>query len=127
MRSDSQETDLIAGFYRSAKRFPSRVALVVGDQHLTYLDLQLLAGRIASAVVNYEQGSFPLAAILAHRSVIGYAAILGILAAGTAYVPLNAKFPIERTRQMRQFSDPVLLVAAKVYIHRLPKLSPLMD
>ena len=127
MRSDSQETDLIAGFYRSAKRFPSRVALVVGDQHLTYLDLQLLAGRIASAVVKYEQGSFPLAANLAHRSVIAYAAVLGILAAGKGYVPLNAKFPIERTRKMLQFSGCEMLVVGKECFHLLPKLLPLMD
>src|ERR1700692_4954243 len=127
MRSDSQEAGLIAGFYRSAKQFPSREALVVGDQHLTYLDLQLLAGRIASAVVMHEQESFPLAAILAHRSVIAYAGILGILTAGKGYVPLNAKFPIERTRKMLQFSGCEVLVIGKECFHLLPKLLPPLD
>jgi amino acid adenylation domain-containing protein len=127
MRADSQETGLIAGFARSVRQFPSREALVVGDQHLSYLDLELLAGRIASAVVRHEQGSFPLAAILAHRSVIAYAGILGILAAGKGYVPLNAKFPIERTRKMLQFSGCEVLVIGKECLHVLPKLLPLLD
>jgi amino acid adenylation domain-containing protein len=127
MQSDSPETGLIAGFDRSAKQFSSRLALVVGESHLTYLDLQLLAGRIASAVVRHEQGSYPLAAILAHRSVIAYAGILGILTAGKGYVPLNGKFPIERTRKMLQSSGCKILVVGKECFHLLPKLLPLMD
>jgi amino acid adenylation domain-containing protein len=127
MRSDSQDTGLIAGFDRSAKQFPSRLALVVGNLQLTYLDLQLLAAKIASAVVRHERRSLPLIAILAHRSVVAYAGILGILAAGKGYVPLNAKFPIERTRKMLEFSGCEMLVVGKECFHLLPELLPLMD
>ena len=127
MGPDSLETNLIAGFERSARQFAFREALVVGDEHLTYLDLQLLADRIASAVVRYEQKSSPLAAILAYRSVIAYAGILGILAAGKGYVPLNAKFPIERTRKMLEYSECQVIVIGQECFHLLPKLLPLLD
>jgi amino acid adenylation domain-containing protein len=38
--------------------------------------------------------------LFAHRSVAAYSGILGILAAGRGYLPLNPKFPIERTLTM---------------------------
>jgi amino acid adenylation domain-containing protein len=42
----------------------------------------------------------PLTAVLAHRSVTAFAGILGALASGHGYVPLNPGFPTTRNRGM---------------------------
>jgi amino acid adenylation domain-containing protein len=92
--------NVVSGFLESSERFPSRPALVVDGESITYLDLKRQAGKLASLLLRTEEGNSPLVAILAYRSVTAYAGILGILAAGRGYVPLNPKFPAERSRRM---------------------------
>jgi amino acid adenylation domain-containing protein len=113
---------LIDGFAESVNRFPSREALVVGGECLSYLALQGLAGKIASAIRQQEHDTSPLVALLAHRSKTAYASILGILGAGKGYVPLNPKFPIERTRRMLDLSGCGMLIVGTEGFQHLPKL-----
>ncbi len=115
-------TSLGSGFFESADRFASRPALVVGGETLTYRELRGLAASIASTILRTEQGASPLAAILAQRSVPAYAGILGILGAGKGYVPLNPRFPIERTRKMLWLSGSTTLVVDRGSIALLPSL-----
>ena len=92
--------NIVSGFLESSERFPSRPALVVDGESLTYLDLRRQAGKLASLVLRTAESNSPLVAILGYRSVTAYVGILSILAAGRGYVPLNPKFPAERTRRM---------------------------
>jgi amino acid adenylation domain-containing protein len=113
---------LIDGFVESANRFPSREALVVDGERLSYLALQGLADKIASAILRHEHDGSSLVALLAHRSKTAYASILGILGAGKGYVPLNPKFPIERTRRMLALSGCGTLIVGTEGFQHLPKL-----
>jgi amino acid adenylation domain-containing protein len=110
------------GFLESADRFPSREALVVDGERLSYLALQRLADRIASTILQQEYDFSPLVALLAHRSKTAYASILGILGAGKGYVPLNPKFPAERTGRMLALSGCGMLIAGTEGLPRLPNL-----
>ena len=92
--------NIVNGFLESSERFPSRPALVVDGETLAYRDLKRKAGELACLLRRTEEGDSPLVAILAYRSATAYTGILGILAAGKGYVPLNPKFPVERTRRM---------------------------
>jgi len=110
------------GFAESARLFPLRPALTVEGRELTYEELGHRAARIASAIAMFEPCDHPLGAVLASRSITAYAAILGILSSGKGYVPLNPKFPIERTRNMLARSGArVLLVdhSGQVQLSRL--------
>src|SRR6266705_1647882 len=91
---------LLQGFLDSAERFASREALVVNDKTLSYRELRSRSAAIARTILDRELESFPLAAILASRSETAYAGVLGILGSGKGYVPLNPKFPVDRTRKM---------------------------
>jgi amino acid adenylation domain-containing protein len=113
---------LIDGFVESVNRFPSREALVVDGECLSYLALQGLAGKIASVILRHEHDASSLVALLAHRSKTAYASILGILGAGKGYVPLNPKFPVERTRRMLALSECGMLIAGTEGFQHLPKL-----
>src|SRR5215831_18367172 len=110
MTQSTEFRSLIDGFVESASRFPSREALVVDGERLSYFALQGLAAKIASAILRHQQDASPLAALLAHRSKTAYASVLGILGAGKGYVPLNPKFPTERTRRMLALSECKLLI-----------------
>jgi amino acid adenylation domain-containing protein len=127
MRNESSMSSLVTGFAESALRWPFRQALVIGDHHLTYLALQRLASKVASAILQHEREPFPLAAVLAHRSVTAYAGILGILASGKGYVPLNPKFPIQRTKRMLQLARCNVVVVGKECYDLVQRLMPTVD
>jgi amino acid adenylation domain-containing protein len=95
-----QSRTLISGFLRSLRKYPERVAVELGEQLLTYAELWERAGRIARALNDSLDPAAPLAALFASRSVTAYSGVLGILASGRGYVPLNPKFPAERTLAM---------------------------
>ncbi len=118
---------LIDGFLESAEHFPSRPALVVHGESLSYLDLHRVATKIALAILKHEGVPFSLAAVFAYRSKTAYAGILGILAARKGYVPLNPKFPVERTRRMLLLSGCTVIVAGKECFAQLPRLLPGLD
>jgi len=122
MAKDTQYRSLIQGFLESAQRFPARPALVVNDQSFTYEELRGRAARIAAAILLQEEQPFPLAAVLAQRSIAAYSGILGILSAGKGYVPLNPKFPVERTRRMLQLSGCKVLIVGSEALDHLPAL-----
>src|SRR5437868_6727262 len=113
---------LIDGFVESVNRFPAREALVVDGECLSYIALQGFAAKIASAILQHEHDTSPLVALLAHRSKTAYASILGVLGAGKGYVPLNPKFPVERTRRMLDLSGCGMLIAGTEGFQHLPKL-----
>ena len=118
---------LASGFFRSAERFADRPALVVADQRLTYGQLAASALTVTSTIRRYAPDPDPLAAVLASRSVTAYAGVLGILASGRGYVPLNPRFPVERTRTMLRLSGASVLVVDSRSAPLLPTLLPGID
>lgn len=118
---------LVQGFLEAAERFSSRKALVVDGKSLSYGELRDRAASIAQTVLDHERESFPLAAVLASRSQTAYASVLGILGAGKGYVPLNPKFPVDRTRRMLVLSRSRTLVVGEEAHGQLPHLLTEMD
>jgi len=98
------ETLLIRGFLDSAGRFGSRPALDIDNHQTTYNELLLIAKKIAALISANASPSQGFVAVLADRSLAAYSGILGALLAGKAYVPLNHKFPTERTAYMTGFA-----------------------
>jgi amino acid adenylation domain-containing protein len=113
---------LLRGFVESADRHPARPALVAEGQELSYESLRSRARQIAAVIAQFQPKEYPLGAILAARSITAYAGILGILASGKGYVPLNPKFPIERSRRMLLRSGSRILIADSKGRVQLPKL-----
>src|SRR5207237_3273154 len=96
---------LWSGFLRSSEQFPTRAAVDVGGQEVTYDKLASFAKRLAATIqANSVPGAVPLTAVFGYRSETVYTAVLGSLMAGYGYVPLNRTFPIDRTRLMLEKS-----------------------
>lgn len=122
-----QFRNLISGFFASVENFPSRPALVVGDDCFSYQDLGQLVSNIATTIIDKEECSNPLVAILASRSLTAYTGVLGILASEKGYVPLNPKFPIERTRKMLVRSGSDIVIVGHEGVQTLEAMLPHID
>lgn len=101
---------LITGFLDSVRRHPARHALWVDEQSYTYADLFVRAAKIAGVLTRESAGRAPRCALLVDRSVTAYSAVLGTLLAGMTYVPLNAKFPLQRNLRMMELSSSSAIV-----------------
>jgi non-ribosomal peptide synthetase component F len=80
-------------FEASSDRAPEAVAVVRGDVRLSYRELDEHANRLASALRARGVGREDRVAILLPRSERVYEAMLGVLKAGAAYVPLDPSTP----------------------------------
>ncbi len=118
---------LVSGFLHFAKITPTRPALELGDDILTYEQLWNYAGKITASLnetLGPEEG---VVAILASRSVAAYGGILGILASGRGYCPLNPKFPLDRTLVMLKASGCRTLIVGQECASTIEQLLPLID
>jgi amino acid adenylation domain-containing protein len=100
MRPVQQPGSLIGGFFRSLRSNPEGLALELGRLSLSYQQLWDYAGKIAAVLIETCDPSEKTVAVLADRSIAAYGGILGVLGSGRGYVPLNPKFPVERTLVM---------------------------
>ncbi len=84
-----------------ARRTPGRVALRYEDQSLTYAELERRAGALARHLRRLGAGPDVLVGLCLERSAEMVVAILGVLKAGAAYVPMDPSYPQERIDFMR--------------------------
>ncbi len=79
-----------------ARRTPAAVAVVHGGRRLTYGELADAAGVLAGRLRRAGAGAGRIVAVSLERSAEMVVALLGVLAAGAAYVPLDPAYPAER-------------------------------
>ncbi|MER7757361.1 non-ribosomal peptide synthase/polyketide synthase, partial [Kitasatospora sp. NPDC097643] len=89
---------------------PDAVALVGGEQELTYRQLNAQANRFAHALIARGVGPESLVAVALPRSVESVVAVLGVLKAGAAYLPVDPAYPQARIAFMLADARPVLTV-----------------
>ncbi|WP_159397042.1 amino acid adenylation domain-containing protein [Sorangium cellulosum] len=96
-----------------AARTPDHVALVFEDQRVTYADLNARANQLAHHLRRLGVRADTVA-VLEDRSVDLIVALLGILKAGAAYLPLDPAHPPKRLAfALRDARSPVLLTTSR--------------
>jgi amino acid adenylation domain-containing protein len=83
-------------FEAQAAAWPDRIAVVCGDDALTYRELDERAARLAGRLVALGIGPDVLTAICLDRSVEMVVAVMGVLKSGGAYVPIDPAYPADR-------------------------------
>jgi amino acid adenylation domain-containing protein len=83
-------------FEQQAERTPDAVAVVFEREQLTYRELNGRANRLARYLQGLGAGPETLIGLHVERSIEMVVGMLGILKAGSAYVPLDAGSPRER-------------------------------
>ncbi len=127
MAPPQQSRSLISGFFRSLRADPGRPALEIGVLSLSYEQLWNYAGGIAGCLLETLEPSEKVVAVLASRSVAAYGGILAVLGSGRGYVPLNPKFPLERTLVMLRASGCKTLIVGQECAGTLESLLPRLN
>ncbi|HEV2844548.1 MAG TPA: amino acid adenylation domain-containing protein, partial [Thermoanaerobaculia bacterium] len=83
-------------FALQAARSPEAVAVVCDGERLSYGDLDRRANQIANHLIGLGVVPGDLVGLRLERSPRMVAAVLGVLKAGAAYVPLDPAYPAER-------------------------------
>ncbi|MEH2068924.1 MAG: amino acid adenylation domain-containing protein [Nostoc sp.] len=83
-------------FEEQVQHNPNAVAVVFGNQQLTYQQLNAQANQLAHYLRSLGVTADTLVGICVERSLLMVVGILGILKAGGAYVPLDPEYPQER-------------------------------
>ncbi|MFK0256518.1 amino acid adenylation domain-containing protein, partial [Streptomyces sp. NPDC090445] len=86
------------------------VALVSGDTELTYAELDARANRFAHALLARGVGPEQVVAVALPRSVESVVAVLGVLKAGAAYLPVDPSYPEARIAFMLDDARPAVVV-----------------
>ena len=87
-------------FELQAARNPELTALVFEDRSMTYGELNARANQLAHRLRKLGVGPDVIVGLLMERSLELMIAILGVLKAGGAYLPLDPDYPHERLRFM---------------------------
>ncbi len=98
---DFADNQTIAGlFEQQVKRSPDAIALVFGDEQLSYAQVNRRANRLAHFLI--DQGVKPdsLVGLYLHRSSAMVIAIMAVLKAGGGYLPLVPDLPTSRLQYM---------------------------
>lgn len=107
-------------FERQVDRAPERPALAFEGERLTYAELDARANQIAHLVRRHGAGSDTCVAMCLDRSADMIVALLGILKAGAAYVPLLADAPKARlAQQLADIRAPLLFTHAR-FVEAIP-------
>ena len=97
-------------FERTAEQQPEATAIVIGEKHLTYGELNNHANQLANYLIGLGVGRDARVCVCVERSAEFVTAVLAVLKAGAAYVPLDTMYPQGRLRFMLENSGaPVLL------------------
>jgi amino acid adenylation domain-containing protein len=108
-------------FAAQAAATPDRTALVACDATLTFAELNGRANRLARWLVERGAGPDQHVALLLPRTSDAVVALLAVLKAGAAYVPIDPDYPDKRVEMILADSEPVLV------LDELPALDALSD
>ena len=99
-RNDTEYSDralcLHELFEQQVERTPDAIALVYEQEQLSYRELNNRANQLAHHLRNLGTGQESLVGVLMERSTEMVVALLAIVKAGAAYVPLDPSYPQER-------------------------------
>ena len=104
-----------------AARAPEVIAVTAAGQHLSYGELACRAGLLARRLRARGVGPDVPVGLYLQRSPDMMVGVLGVLAAGGAYLPLDPSYPAERLRRMLEDAGVPVLVTHGPLLRALPR------
>ncbi|HEU4963348.1 MAG TPA: amino acid adenylation domain-containing protein [Bacilli bacterium] len=104
-----------------AARTPEAVAVVAGEEQLTYRELNRQANALAQVLQSKGVGPDVLVGVCLQRSVRLAVALLAVMKAGGAYVPLDPSYPRERLQQVLRATEVGVLVSEDSLREEVPQ------
>ncbi|MFG2004650.1 amino acid adenylation domain-containing protein [Spirillospora sp. NPDC048911] len=104
------EPGLVEAVSGQAKATPDALAVVGEENSLTYGELEARANRLARWLAGRGVGPESLVAVCLPRSVDLVVALLAVVKAGAAYIPIDPDHPRSRIDYILQDAKPALLI-----------------
>ncbi|MGC5411730.1 AMP-binding protein, partial [Streptomyces sp. DT225] len=114
-------------FEDQVRRTPGADAVVAGDTTLTYGELNARANRLAHALTAQGIGAEDVVALALPRSVDLVVAVLAVLKAGAAYLPVDPAYPEARREYMLADARPALVIDSPRAVAELSEGQPVTD
>lgn len=103
-----------------AVKTPDAPAVIFKNSHLTYDELNQRANRVANFLRKAGVGPEVFVGIYLNRSIDLMVALLGVLKAGGAYIPLDVSLPRERFRLIMEESHMLVLLTETEFMKKIP-------
>ncbi len=97
-------------FEQQAERTPDLAAVLYEDTSLTYAELNKQSTRLSMYLRGQGVTRGSLVALYMHRAPDMVIALLAVLKAGAAYIPLDTEYPKERLSLMLEDALPVCIL-----------------
>lgn len=107
-------------FEAQAARTPDAVAVVAGEIHLTYRELNRRANQVAHYLRTRGVQPDSLVGLFTDRSLLMVIGVLGILKAGAAYLPLDTSYPSARLQFMLADAQAAIVLTQQKLLPKLP-------
>ncbi|UNO44069.1 non-ribosomal peptide synthetase [Streptomyces sp. MST-110588] len=105
-----QGTTLTGVFAEQVARAPRNTALIVGEERVSYAELDARANRLAHRLVQLGVRPDSRVGVCLGRRTELFVALLAVLKAGGGYVPLDPEYPADRLAFMVTDSGATLVV-----------------
>ncbi|OMC21857.1 non-ribosomal peptide synthetase [Mycobacterium sp. SP-6446] len=120
LTSPAPSTSTVPGLFAAhAARIPGAAALACGGVVLTYRQLDNASSRLASRLTGVGVGRGDVVALLLPRGNEAIVAILGVLKAGAAYLPIDPDHPDARIAFLLRDTTPAAALTTRQLAHRL--------
>ncbi|RUL69472.1 non-ribosomal peptide synthetase [Dyella choica] len=111
---------LLLHFEAQVARTPDAVAVEFESSVLDYHALNAAANRLAHHLISVGAGPDKIVAVALPRSMDLVVALLAVLKAGAAYLPLDTSYPSERLRHMVDDARPIRVLSHRGKVALLP-------
>ncbi|MBS9423624.1 non-ribosomal peptide synthetase [Photorhabdus caribbeanensis] len=107
-------------FEEQAVRHPEKTAVIFDGNSLSYQELNKQANQLAHYLIEQKIKPETLVALCIPRSIRAVVALLGIIKAGGAYLPLDPSYPKPRLQYMLEHSEAEFILTETDLIEKLP-------
>ena len=106
-------------FEKQVESIPDEIALVSNEEKYTYRKLNELSNRVANALIKRGVEPRNNVLVMLPRNSDMIAAILGVLKAGCAYIPIDLEYPKERIDYIYENSQSDYIISNETYDNSL--------
>ena len=118
---------LHALFEAQVRKTPTARAMICEGQAISYQLLNDKANQLAYYLRSQGVGNNTVIAVFCDRSLTLIIAIMAVLKAGAAYVPVDSGYPVESLAHILEDSQASFLLTQSHHIHKVPKKTILLD
>ena len=106
----ASEKSLAAWFDHTSSIHAERTAVTCGSESMTYRELSVAADRVADSLLALSLAPGSIIAIYLDRTLEMVVAMLGVIKAGAAYLPIDPSYPEARVRETIADASPAAVL-----------------